>query len=273
MVLLFATSAFAQERVAIFRSPGFPTTDAPAIAEATLDEAVAGLSADSVGSLDGLDRYGTLVLPYGSSFPLEAWPHIRTFIRRGGNLVVLGGAPFHQPVLGNNQPGVRQTTWAHELLIGPADLIDVGNWSVATPEPSWSVPISGAKRVWALTLRLARETDMPGEHGSEGPREAVVRPLVHLVADGLPRAAPLLEIDRIRGSEAGARWIFAPTDAPLTAPVIRAIVQRAMQGASHVDARPVHATVELSERPRIVVSRAGAIVVRDDNGRVVQRQK
>ncbi|HVS30337.1 MAG TPA: hypothetical protein VMS98_02680, partial [Thermoanaerobaculia bacterium] len=269
-----AVPLLAQSRIAVFRSAGFPTTDAPAIAEATLDEALAGLPVDAVDDLSTVAEHGTLVFPYGSSFPLEQWPHIRAFIRRGGNLVVLGGAPFHQPVLDDNRLGVRQATWAHELLIGPADAIETGSgWKAVTPEPSWTIPISGAKKVYALTLRLARETDMPGEHGSEGPREAIARPLVHLVHDGLPRATPLLEIDRIRGAEAGGRWLFAPSDAPLSAAAIRAIVQRAMAGASHIEARPVHASIAAGERAGIVTSKAGSIVVRDDRGRIVHRQR
>ena len=34
------------------------------------------------------------VLPYGSAFPEEAWPAIKQFVDRGGNLLVLGGMPF-----------------------------------------------------------------------------------------------------------------------------------------------------------------------------------
>jgi hypothetical protein len=215
-----------------------------------------------------------LILPYGSSFPLEQWPQIRTFIRRGGNLVVLGGAPFHQPVLRNNQLGRRQPTWAHELLIGPADEITIGaDWTVMTPDESWTHPIPGATKVWALTLRLARETAMPGEHGSDGPREGIVRGLVYLARGGLPRAAPLVEIDRVHGPEKGARWLFAPSNAVLDATMIRLIVQRAMQGARHVAVNPVHATVEAGERPRIKVSLPVSVTVRTPNGRIVEKRE
>lgn len=272
-VLLLGSDAAGQPRAALFRVGGFPTVDAPAIPQATVDEAVKGLPVDRVASLADLGAFGTLVLPYGSSFPLAEWPHIRAFVARGGNLVVLGGAPFHQPVLEGNVPGVRQPTWAHELLIGPAEEIVVPEGAtVVTQQSFWKTAIPGSRRVYALTLRLARETARPGEHGSDGPREAVVRPLVHLVWDGLPRATPLIEIDRLRGPEAGARWIFAPTDAPLSAAVIRAIVLRAMRGASHIEARPLLATVRPGERPSIVVSRPATLTVRDDSGHTLHRQ-
>src|SRR5688500_18699511 len=266
--VFIGTAAAAEPRAALFRIDGFPTTDAPEIPSSTLNEALKGLAVETVGTLGDLTRFTTLIFPYGSSFPLEEWPNIRAFIARGGNLVVLGGAPFHQPVLKGNVPGVRQPTWAHELLIGPAEKIAVPeNATVVMPQHFWKTKIAGARNVYALTLRFARETSMPGEHGSEGPREAVVRPLIHLVHDGLPRAAPLIEIDRLRGPGAGGRWIFATSDAPLGATVIREIVRRAMRGASNIEAHPLHATIAADERPRIVLSNPATLTVIDDAGR------
>lgn len=269
----FTTVAAAQPRAAVLRIDGFPTTDAPEIASSTIDEALAGLPFATVGTLGDLTRFTTLLLPYGSSFPLDEWPNIRAFIARGGNLVVLGGAPFHQPVLPGNVLGVRQPTWAHELLIGPAERIAVPvDATVVMPQRFWTTAVAGARNVYALTLRLARDPTMRGEHGSEGEREAVVRPLVHIVQDGLPRATPLLEIDRLHGPGAGGRWIFAASDAPLSATVIREIVRRAMRGASHIEARPVHATIAADESPRIILDRPATVTVLDDNGRRIHQQ-
>ncbi|HEX6178775.1 MAG TPA: glycoside hydrolase family 9 protein, partial [Thermoanaerobaculia bacterium] len=259
--------ATTKARVAVYRVDGFPTADAHAIPSATLDEALAGLGAESIATLANLSSFGTLVLPYGSAFPLAEWPHIRSFVARGGNLVVLGGAPFHQPVLADGTLATRQPTWAHELLIGPVDEISVPAGATVR-----EADFEDATKVYALTLRLARQTDMPGEHGSEGPREAIVRPLVQVVHGGLPIATPLIEIDRIGGPEKGGRWIFAPSDARLSAKTIRTIVQRAMRGASHIEARPVLATIDAGDVPRIVVSRAATLVVRDDRRREVHRQ-
>ncbi len=42
------------------------------------------------------DKYSTLVIPYGNSFPLPAFESIRNFHRAGGNLVV-NGIPFCHP--------------------------------------------------------------------------------------------------------------------------------------------------------------------------------
>ncbi|HXK10569.1 MAG TPA: hypothetical protein VMT70_13045 [Vicinamibacteria bacterium] len=285
-------------RAAVFRAASFPTADAPAIDDATLHAALAGLPVDTLDSPDALaSRLGrkdhaVLVLPYGSAFPLEAWPAIRAFVKEGGGLVVLGGAPFHQPVRQEKAAdgaryvlGPRQPTYAHELLIGPADELDPAWYSgplraTAPPGGEWDGALPEPTRTWALTVRLATREDLPGEGGTAGPRDGVVRPLVHLVdAKGVARLCPLLEIDRLRGTEEGARWVLAPSDARLDAATIRKAVERALEGAAELDARPVRAAVEPGEPPvlRVILRRpaprAGEtvpsrahVVVRGDGG-------
>jgi hypothetical protein len=260
-------------RLAVFRATGFPTVDAPEIPRATLDDALAGLpfvTFDSPGSLAERLRLrdaDVLVLPYGSAFPLEAWPSIRRFLKAGGGLVVLGGAPFEQPVrriAADSEPSgyvlaTRQPTFAHDLLIGPTDRVEHDELDgpariVAAEGSDWSGALPQPRRAFALTVRLATRKDMPGEQGSEGLRDAVLRPLVHVVdRHGLPRACPLLAIDRLRGGEAGARWVLAPSDATLDAATIRDVMLRALEGAVQLEARPLRAAVEPGETAAIRV--------------------
>ncbi|HJS59374.1 MAG TPA: hypothetical protein VKA01_14825 [Vicinamibacteria bacterium] len=263
--------------VGLFHARGFPTIDAREIARATLDEALSGLPVVAFDSpralVEGLRPrdVDVLLLPHGSAFPLEAWPAIRRFLKGGGGLVALGGAPFTQPVRqvtnaeGNAAYvlGVRQPSFAHDLLIGPAEPVQIGELKASTRVTAvegseWDGALPMPTRSYALTVRLATRKDLPDEHGSEGPRDAVLRPLVHVVdADGLPRACPLLAIDRLRGDDAGGRWVLAPSDAEWTAPMIRQAVSRALEGAAQLEARPVRASVEPGDKPaiRVVVRR------------------
>jgi hypothetical protein len=225
-------------RALLFRAPGFPTIDAPALDDAVLDSAIAGIALDQARSVADLGKrlehrdVRTLVLAHGSAFPVDAWPAIRTFLRGGGGLVVLGGAPFHEPVRadgGSWVRGPRTTTFAHDLLVGPAEEIATPDGARASLLGGWTSPLPLPTKTWALTLRLATKKDFPEEHGSDGPPDAFARPLVHVLdARGTPRACPLLEIDRA----SGARWIFAASDAKLDAPAVRAIVTRALAGAA-----------------------------------------
>jgi hypothetical protein len=286
-------------RAAMFRAPGFPTVDAPAIDDATLATALAGLPVETLDSPEALASrlsradHDVLVLPYGSAFPLEAWTAIRGFVKQGGGLVVLGGAPFHQPVRREKGAwvlGPRQPTYAHEFLIGPSDEL-AASWyrgpmkAIAAAGSEWDGALLEPTKTWALTTRLATREDLPGEGGTAGPRDGVVRPLVHLLdAKGVARLCPLLEIDRLRGTEEGARWVLAPSDARLDAATLRKAVERALDGAVELEARPVRAVVEAGEAAllRVVlrrpVPRAGEgvpsrahVTVRSDEGAEVFR--
>ena len=241
--------------VALFRAPGFPTVDAPVIPDRVLEQALAGI--DVVG-IDKLKDARVLVLPYGSAFPLDKWPDIRDFVKHGGSLVVLGGSPFEQPVLRNGKLGVRSPAYAHDFLIGPAEAVKITP-DLRFAESAWSM--QRPTTVWELTLRLGTHA-VAADDGAQAAREAVARPLVHLVdGDGIPRACPLIEIDRLLGDDAGGRWIFATSDAPLSAEVIRAIVLRAMRRASELRAIPVHASIEPGEEPAFKINVENAKVV------------
>ena len=209
-------------RALVFHAAGFPAIDAP---ESPVDGPALERAA-SVAELNTrlrLKDVDVLVLPYGSAFPVDAWPRIRAFAKLGGSLVVLGGAPFHEPVRFENGAWTRaprQTVFAHDLLIGPAEPVPVAPGSKTTNAPGapfgFTATVPDPKTTWALTLRLSTRKDMPEEHGSAGPRDAVARALAHVVdANGTPRGCPILEIDHHRGEAAGARWIFATSDAKL----------------------------------------------------------
>jgi hypothetical protein len=281
-------------RALVFRAAGFPTLDATPIDARVLDAALAELPATVASTANELTErlalrdVDVLVLPYGSAFPVDAWPRIRAFLAHGGGLTVLGGAPFHEPVRRAGDTwirGPRQPAFAHDLLIGPAEAIAHGAGArvVALPDTGLAPQLALPKATYALTLRLATKPDLPDEHGSEGPRDAVARPLAHVVdAGGTPRGCPLLEIDHVRGDRAGARWVLAPTDAALDARTVRDAVTRALEGASELRAQPVSATVEPGGTAKIRVQlrrpfpRSGErtgerarVVVKDDRGREI----
>ena len=86
----------------IFYEKGFPSVENGTISRSSLEHAFASLNPRFIGlaalqddsALAGGDL---LVLPFGSAFPVDAWPAIRRHLDRG-NLLVLGGRPFYAPV-------------------------------------------------------------------------------------------------------------------------------------------------------------------------------
>ncbi len=259
--------------VACFRSDGFPTVDSPVIDRATLAEALRGLNVEYFDSAkrlgEGLNsgKFRVLVMPYGSAFPVDAWQAIRVFLSQGGSLVYLGGYPFHQPVFRENGDwvlGTPQPTYAHELLIGPADSIVINSSPFYYEGARLTYPggmgfgpeaLALPSQVFELTVRFATKLNFPDESGSDGPRNAVLRPLVQVVnGNNLPVACPLLEIDRLQGASAGGRWILDPSDMKLNAAAIRRCVDLALQGASSLEALPVRACVEKGEIPTVRIN-------------------
>src|SRR5215472_13953128 len=86
-----------QPGVVVFTEPAFPSADSAQPSEVQLRMLFRGAefaSVEQLGSLLASPSTQLLVLPYGSAFPEEAWPGIHEFLKKGGNLLVLGGRPF-----------------------------------------------------------------------------------------------------------------------------------------------------------------------------------
>jgi hypothetical protein len=86
----------------VFYDKSFPSVENGVISRSALEKAFASLNPRFV-ELATLQRDSTLaegdllVLPFGSAFPVDAWPAIRRHLDRG-NLLVLGGRPLYVPV-------------------------------------------------------------------------------------------------------------------------------------------------------------------------------
>jgi hypothetical protein len=106
--LLLVAASTAPAKVVVFWQAGFPVIESQPVAHATLERALGNLQpvfSDANGlpsELKPPNAPELLVLPYGSAFPVDAWPSIFAYLRNGGNLLVLGGQPFRVPVMMSN---------------------------------------------------------------------------------------------------------------------------------------------------------------------------
>jgi len=208
----------ANDRTIIFYDEGFPydgaRPDASALAQ--LRERGAIVAAEEIaGALEGADAFVTLHGPY---FPKAAWPALLGFLRRGGGLVLLGGAPFRIPVYredGEWTAEREQTAYHRQLLIHEA--LPVDGSRAATLRANEDAPLFGGREplfdagadTYGLVLHVTRRDDCPGQLGSGGPMDAFITPLLRGVsAEGRDVSAPAVLLEHARGDYAGGRWVL-----------------------------------------------------------------
>jgi len=241
------------------------------------------------------------VNPYGSAFPKSVWKSLVAYLRRGGNWVNLGGAPLSRPVRkaeGAIENPITQSpntehrtpnTWHIEcpqtqygklLRINQAFPIDLPE-DAALRCPPLDVDLEThfhlfrPTRAWSLQVRFTTTKDFPDEHGSSGPREAVLRPLVLSEQDGRVLAAPIVAIDRLTGEFAGGRWVLACCEGalPLPADLIGRLCDYAVRPRAQLDVCPSFACYYPGEMPvlnvRAHASRSGDLKI---NLRVYSRE-
>src|SRR5262249_4459833 len=159
---------------------------------------------------------------------------------------------FHEPVYRAGdvwQRGPRATTFAHDLLIGPAEAVPRAAGSTIASYLGVAIKVE-PKTTWALTIRTATKKDFPDEHGSDRTPDAVARPLVPVVeGEKTRRGGAVVEIDH----ENGARWVLATSDATHDQPSMKAIVTRAMEGSSSVRVMPLRASIRAGEKVELFI--------------------
>lgn len=265
-----------RRRVAVLWHPGFPTVDGEPVQEAALRDGLIEcdaewLDVDAFAARLTRDRFDAVVTPYGSAFPRSAWTRLRAFLGEGGSWVNLGGVPCAAPVA-RDGPGWRQEarqTTLHEVFgitqTFPIDIPAGLSWKASEQHP-WSQAIVGhvqATRAFAFYTRLSRSRLVPGEDGSDGPRDAIIEPLVSVIrsagdAGATPGAwaiaAPVILLDQLLGEFAGGRWIFVTGNGTVDARAIHAIASAASSGCHRLVACPSLACYQGAETPMLSVT-------------------
>ncbi len=121
--LLLSLGSTLAAKTVVFWQDGFPTIASQPVSRDTLVKALedrdvvfAGIAElKDVAIWKGVDLF---VLPYGSAVPAEAWGSITSYLRDGGNLLVVGGEALRVPITSANGKFVQsppQDTYAREL--------------------------------------------------------------------------------------------------------------------------------------------------------------
>ena len=252
--VLEAPGVFAQENagVVVFYEADFPAADAAAPSRGQLEKVAPGAHFASLAELAArLNASETqlLVLPFGSAFPEAGWPSIEAFLRRGGNLLALGGRPFSRPAY-HDASGWHlrdyQVRFMRALMIDQYQTTpgSEGLEFQTNPEVTLQPKAFAWKQAFSPVIRLSA-VDLYNRGGSTGSIDAKLDTLAWGVKGGRKMAAPLLQIDHYRNGFDGGRWIFLAAEvaadfyeAPQNGGLIEALAQRALSASEEFTARP-----------------------------------
>ena len=246
---------FAQESsgVLVFREEGFPVADSASPSPAQLEPLFPAARLASAQELPGLlDAASTklFVLPYGSAFPEEAWPNIYQYMKRGGNLLVLGGRPFTRAAYHDTSGWHLRD---HSVRFTRPLMIDQYQNTAGSdglefqenPDLPVHIPRFTWKQAFSPVIRLSA-VDLYHRGGATGSIDSRVDTIAWGVKAGRKLAAPVIEVDHLRNGFDDGRWIFVNAQlagdfysrAEAT-PIVRALVERSLRGSEEFLVRPV----------------------------------
>ncbi len=236
--------------VIVFSESGFPAADSAAPSSEQLAKSFLG--AKNVGAQELKEALSAnsarlLVLPSGSAFPEESWPAIKSFLDRGGNLLVLGGRPFTRAAYHDSQ-GWHLRDYSVRF-IRPL-MIDQYQETAGSEglqfQTNAALPLQitsfAWKRAYSPVIRLSA-VDLYHRGGAAGSLDARLDTIAWGVKDGHKLSAPAIQIDHDRNGFDGGRWIFL--NAELTgdffdkSDLIQSLMKRALAGEEEFSVRPV----------------------------------
>src|SRR5579864_5808197 len=179
-----------------------------------------------------------LILPYGASFPEEAWPAIKQFLDRGGNLLVFGERPFTRAAYRSGDWRNRDYSvrFIRQLMIDQYQETpgSDGLQFQPNPEVTLQLPPFPWKRAFSPVIRLSA-MDLYHRGGAAGSIDARLDSLAWGVKDGRKLSAPVIQIDHYRNGFDGGRWIFVnaeqTSDFFENHTLLQSLAERALQGA------------------------------------------
>jgi hypothetical protein len=248
-----AVSAQNVSGVVVFGEDGFPAADSVSPSAAQLEQLFPGAHLTSIQELPSLlDSTSSrlLVLPYGSAFPEDAWPSIRRYLERGGNLLVLGGRPFTRSAYHDNlgwhlrDYSVRFT---RSLMIDQYQSTpgSEGLDFQTNPDLQISIPRFSWKQAFSPIIRLSA-VDLYHRGGATGSIDARLDAIAWGSRASRRLAAPAIQIDHLRNRFDGGRWLFINAELspdfygrPETGHTLQALAERALRGSEEFAVRPV----------------------------------
>ena len=253
MLLFLAPAVFGQNSmpgVVVFTEPGFPAAESSGPSAQRVEALFSGAKLVGIDHLrDALADSSArlLVLPYGSAVPEAGWPAIKSFLDRGGNLLVLGGRPFTRSAY-HDAEGWHLREYSVRL-IRPL-MIDQyqetpgseGAQFQPNPEIPLQLPAFKWNRAYSPVIRLSA-VDLYHRGGATGSIDARLDTLAWGTQGGRKLSAPVIQVDHYRNGFDGGRWIMVNAELSRdffdNTRSVRSLIERALQGAEEFTVRPI----------------------------------
>jgi hypothetical protein len=238
-----------KSEVIVLSEPAFPAADSAAPSPEQLSRLFptdSRFSVEQLGTALASSSARLLVLPYGSAFPEENWSAIKSFLDRGGNLLLLGGMPFTRAAYRDVQGWHLRdysVRFIRPLMIDQYQETpgSEGLEFQSNRELSLRLEAFSWTRAFSPVIRLSR-VDLYPRGGAAGSLDARLDTLAWGVKDGRKLSAPAIQVDHDRNGFDGGRWIFV--NAELGREIfdnrefIQSLVNRALEGAHLFKVRP-----------------------------------
>ncbi len=233
----------------VFSEPGFPAADSASPSQQQSAAMLPGAQqadADHLKAALAAPETRLLILPYGSSFPEEAWAAIKQFLDRGGNLLILGGRPFTRAAYrDSNGWHLRDYSvrFTRPLMIDQYQETPGSDGLQFQPNPDVPIQLSAFawKHSFSPVIRLSA-VDLYHRGGAAGSIDARLDSLAWGMKDGRKLSAPALQVDHYRNGFDGGRWIFVNAELPQeffdNRTLVQSLASRALQGAEEFTVRP-----------------------------------
>ena len=254
-------SSAAKLSIAVFWEEGFPEIQGCKVTRDILQQALTSFTVQYLSEQDLIarlnsDRFDLFINPFGSAFPKRAWPAILKYLQGGGNWLNLGGVPLSRPVVrdGDSWRAEAHQTSYHKRL-GITQSFPITNVTTLSDVNGILMGQVDTEEVYELYVRMSSSNTEPDEAGSDGDREAVLNTVMFSVDPGWPgpKAAAVIEIDRLQREFAGGRWVLANFRGAINDTAIGNLAFRAAQGATHVEVRNKFACYREGETPSLSV--------------------
>ncbi|MFC4304066.1 beta-galactosidase [Cohnella boryungensis] len=204
-------------RIVILYDDAFPYAGVRPDEQALASLARIGEIAPAGSWEEALQSADVAVHLHGPYFPKADWPALAAFLKRGGGLLHIGGAPLRYPayrkdgqwVLETEQTAYHQQLNIHEVL--PVDPGPVSAYEASTEIPLFKgrESLFDIQPTVGFVVHFTTLDDHPGDGGTSGPMDAHLYPLLKGVSrDGREVAAPVVLVENTKAAHAGGRWLF-----------------------------------------------------------------